>query len=109
MYGFAPRPVEKLSIADAARLLQMQKGYACYSLIKNDAAEGGTIGHAIFCPNCGNEIANMYVNFLPPREPDPGSRLAIMTSIARSAIDAKAAVAKKREPRPPQPVVADKS
>lgn len=82
----------------------MQKGYAGYSLIKDDHIEGSSLGHALFCPSCGNEIATVYVNFLPPAPPRPGSRLAILTSLAA---DAQAAAPKKRRgPETPTPVVA---
>jgi len=82
-----PRRVERLNPAEAARILQMQKGFAGYSLIKDGPdAEGSAIGHALFCPSCGGEVATVYVNFLPPAPPQLGSRLAILADLARPAM-----------------------
>lgn len=75
---------EKLSPSEAARILQMQKGYAGYTLIKEDGGNG-QVGHAIFCPNCATEIAMVNVSFLAPAPPEPGSRMAILLDLARTA------------------------
>lgn len=85
----------------------MQKGYAGYALIKEDMGDGGTIGHAIFCQNCGNEIATMYMNFLPPQAPQVGTRTDILTRLAKYATDQPAMAAlqkKKAQATGPMPI-----
>ena len=95
-----PKMPENLTPAEAARILQMQKGHAGYSLVKNDMTDGASLAHSMFCPSCGNEIATVYVNFLPPAPPQIGSRLALMTDLAQTAL-ANAAPPKKRAPTQP--------
>lgn len=99
-----PKMPENLTPAEASRILQMQKGHAGYSLVKSDT-DGSSLGHAMFCPTCGNEVATVYVNFLPPAPPQVGSRLALMTDLAQAAL-ANAAPSKQRAPTQPTPVVA---
>jgi hypothetical protein len=94
---------DDLTPTEAARILQMSKGYAGYTLVKEDGGNG-QVGHAIFCPTCATEIAMVNVSFLPPAPPEPGSRMAILMNLAKYAT--APAVAKTKKPATaPAPVV----
>ena len=97
-----PRLPDSLTPIEAARILKGQQGFAGYSLIKTEGGDGG-LGHDIYCPYCGNPIAEVRVSFLSEREPKPGSRMAILTDLARPAI---AATAKRNQPTTSTQVVA---
>ena len=75
---------DELSPVEAAKILKGQQGFAGYSLIKTEG-DGG-LGHDIFCPHCGQPIAEVRVAFLPEREPAVGSRIALLEDFAKKAI-----------------------
>jgi len=79
-----PKLPDDLTPIEAARVLKGQQGFAGYSLIKTDGDAG--LGHDIFCPSCGNPIAEVRVTFLGERDPQPGSRMALLADFARRAI-----------------------
>lgn len=81
----------------------MQQGFAGYSLIRTEGDQT-TLGHDVYCPSCGNPIAEVRVSFLGARDPQPGSKLAILSDLARPAMAKE--VAKKNLPTQPKLVVA---